>query len=189
MISLNGSRFTDILPENLAGQEEVQALAYAVGRQVEKLCAYADGTRIYASMDTIPGRTLDHMAAELRTPAYNENFPFEVRRALVESTMVFYQCMGTPAACNQIIKIIFGTGRIKEWWEYGGQPYHFKAHTTNPAITAENVEEFKRVLSSVKRLSSWLDEIVLDLSTPQMELCIGHWVHTGDFVALKHATL
>lgn len=189
MISLNGSRFTDILPANLASQEEVQALAYAVGRQVEKLCAYADGTRIYASMATMPDKTLDYIAAELRTPAYSEHFPFNVKHALVENTMVFYQCMGTPAACNQIIKIIFGTGSIKEWWEYGGKPYHFKAHTTNPAITSENVEEFHRVLSSVKRLSAWLDEIVLELSTPPMELYLGHWIHTGDFITLKEATL
>ena len=42
MIKLSGSRFTDIMPENLAEQPEIQALAYAVGRQVEKLRAYAD---------------------------------------------------------------------------------------------------------------------------------------------------
>ena len=42
MIKLSGSRFTDIMPENLAEQPEIQALAYAVGRQVEKLLAYAD---------------------------------------------------------------------------------------------------------------------------------------------------
>ena len=35
MIKLSGSRFTDIMPENLAEQPEIQALAYAVGRQVE----------------------------------------------------------------------------------------------------------------------------------------------------------
>ena len=34
MIKLSGSRFTDIMPENLAEQPEIQALAYAVGRQV-----------------------------------------------------------------------------------------------------------------------------------------------------------
>ena len=46
MIKLSGSRFTDIMPENLAEQTEIQALAYAVGRQVEKLLAYADGPRV-----------------------------------------------------------------------------------------------------------------------------------------------
>ena len=45
MIKLSGSRFTDIMPENLAEQPEIQALAYAVGRQVEKLLAYRSEER------------------------------------------------------------------------------------------------------------------------------------------------
>lgn len=45
MIKLSGSRFTDIMPDNLASQVETQAFAYAVGRQIEKLCAYSDAAR------------------------------------------------------------------------------------------------------------------------------------------------
>lgn len=189
MIKLNGSRFTDIMPDNLAGQREIQALAYAVGRQVEKLCAYADSARTYAAIQTMPEKVLDALAVELRTPAYDENFSIKVKRALIEGTLTFYMTMGTPAAVNKIIETIFEAGYIKEWWEYGGDPYHFKAYTTNPAITADDVEEFKRVLGSVKRLSAWLDEIILDLSTPAVEVYVGHWIHTGDFIMLQRATL
>ena len=53
MIDLRGSRFTDIMPENLASQLETQAFAYALGRQVEKLCINADRVRIYAAVDDI----------------------------------------------------------------------------------------------------------------------------------------
>lgn len=189
MINLNGSRFTAIMPENLAGQVEVQALAYAVGRQMEKLCGYAESARTYAAIQSMPERILDLLAVELRTPAYDENYSIRVKRALIEGTLTFYTMMGTPAAVNKIIEIIFETGYIREWWEYGGDPYHFKAYTTNPAITSDDVEEFKRVLGSVKRLSAWLDEIILDLSTPAMEVRVGHWVHTGDFITLQKATL
>ncbi|MEG1594489.1 MAG: phage tail protein I [Oscillibacter sp.] len=189
MINLNGSRFTSIMPDNLAGQVEVQAIAYAVGRQMEKLCAYADSTRTYAAIATMPERVLDLLAMELRTPAYDENYSIRVKRALIEGTLVFYTQMGTPAAVNKIIETIFETGYIREWWEYGGKPYHFKAYTTNPAITSDDVEEFKRALGSVKRLSAWLDEIILDLSTPATEIYVGHWIHTGDFITLQKATL
>ena len=61
MIKLSGSRFTDIMPENLASQAEVQAIAYAVGRQVEKLCAYSDAARTYAAIATMPEWLLDYM--------------------------------------------------------------------------------------------------------------------------------
>ena len=59
MIKLSGSRFTDIMPENLAEQPEIQALAYAVGRQVEKLLAYADGARTEAAIDAGAEKVLD----------------------------------------------------------------------------------------------------------------------------------
>ena len=146
MIKLSGSRFTDIMPENLAEQTEIQALAYAVGRQVEKLLAYADGARTYAAIYAVPEKVLDLLAVELRTPSYDENFSIKVKRTLIAESLLFYAQMGTPAAVNRIIETIFQAGHISEWWEYGGKPYHFKAYTTNPAITSDDVEEFKRVL-------------------------------------------
>lgn len=150
MIKLSGSRFTDIMPENLAEQPEIQALAYAVGRQVEKLLAYADGARTYAAIYAVPEKVLDLLAVELRTPSYDENFSIKVKRTLIAESLLFYAQMGTPAAVNRIIETIFQAGHISEWWEYGGKPYHFKAYTTNPAITSDDVEEFKRVLGTVK---------------------------------------
>ena len=45
------------------------------------------------------------------------------------------------------------------------------------------------MLGTVKRLSAWLDEIVLDLSTPPAEVFVGHWIHTGDFITLQRATM
>ena len=71
MIKLSGSRFTDIMPDNLASQVETQAFAYAVGRQIEKLCAYSDAARTYAAIATMPEWLLDYMAVELRTPSYD----------------------------------------------------------------------------------------------------------------------
>ncbi len=189
MIDLKGSRFTDIMPDNLKNQPEVQALAYAVGRQIEKLCTYAENSRTYAAIATMPENVLDYLAVELRTPAYDETYSISTKRALIQDTLLFYTQMGTPAAVNRIIEIIFSAGYITEWWEYGGDPHHFKAHTTNPGITEDDVEEFRRVLASVKRLSSWLDEIILDLSTPAAEAYTGHWIHTGDFIRLQLATL
>ena len=148
MIKLSGSRFTDIMPENLAEQTEIQALAYAVGRQVEKLLAYADGARTYAAIYAVPEKVLDLLAVELRTPSYDENFSIKVKRTLIAESLLFYAQMGTPAAVNRIIETIFQAGHISEWWEYGGKPYHFKAYTTNPAITSDDVEETRGRSSS-----------------------------------------
>ena len=161
MIKLSGSRFTDIMPDNLASQVETQAFAYAVGRQIEKLCAYSDAARTYAAIATMPEWLLDYMAVELRTPSYDENYSLKTKRALIQGSLLFYTQMGTPAAVNRIIETIFETGYIEEWYEYDGDPHHFRAYEGDGGeVGPGELEEFRRVLSSVKRLSSWLDDII-----------------------------
>lgn len=162
MIKLQDSLFTDITPENLASQLETQAFAYALGRQIGKLCTYAEGVHIYAAVDAMPERILDILAVELRTPAYRDSFSIEVKRALIKGTLTFYARMGTPAACNQIIETIFGSGYIQEWFDYDGNAHHFRAYVGQDGgqIDPGDLEEFRRVLGSVKRLSSWLDEVI-----------------------------
>lgn len=161
MIKLSGSRFTDIMPENLASQVETKAFAYAVGRQIEKLCAYSDAARTYAAIATMPEWLLDYMAVELRTPSYDENYSLKTKRALIQGSLLFYTQMGTPAVVNRIIETIFETGYIEEWYEYDGDPHHFRAYVGDGGeVGPGELEEFRRVLSSVKRLSSWLDDII-----------------------------
>lgn len=161
MIKLSGSRFTDIMPDNMASQVETQAFAYAVGRQIEKLCAYSDAARTYAAIATMPEWLLDYMAVELRTPSYDENYSLKTKRALIQESLLFYTQMGTPAAVNRIIETIFETGYIEEWYEYDGDPHHFRAYVGDGGeVGPGELEEFRRVLSSVKRLSSWLDDII-----------------------------
>ena len=161
MIKLSGSRFTDIMPENLASQVETKAFAYAVGRQIEKLCAYSDAARTYAAIATMSEWLLDYMAVELRTPSYDENYSLKTKRALIQGSLLFYTQMGTPAAVNRIIETIFETGYIEEWYEYDGDPHHFRAYVGDGGeVGPGELEEFRRVLSSVKRLSSWLDDII-----------------------------
>lgn len=161
MIKLSGSRFTQIMPDNMASQVETKAFAYAVGRQIEKLCAYSDAARTYAAIATMPEWLLDYMAVELRTPSYDENYSLKTKRALIQGSLLFYTQMGTPAAVNRIIETIFETGYIEEWYEYDGDPHHFRAYVGDGGeVGPGELEEFRRVLSSVKRLSSWLDDII-----------------------------
>jgi phage tail P2-like protein len=173
MINLQGSKFTDIMPANLASQLETQAFAYALARQIKKVCAYADGVHIYAAVDAMPENILDVLAVELRTPAYNQDYSIEVKRALIEGTMTFYAHMGTPAACNQIIETIFGNGYIKEWFECGLEPHHFKVKITGAEATSRPTDEFLAALEQVKRKSAWLDAVELEFTTMEQTERIG----------------
>ncbi len=174
MIELKGSRFTQILPENLASQRETQALAYAIGRQVDKLLALSDRARPFAALETASEQLLDYLAVELRTPSYRQDYSVDVKRVLVQRTLIFYATMGTPGAVDEIIETIFGSGQIEEWFGYGGQPHHFRATiAAGGAIGEEELAEFRRVLASVKRLSSWLDSITTVTEIPGQPMRAG----------------
>lgn len=149
MIDLKDSLMTDILPGHLA-TAEVKALAYAVGRQVKQLCAYADKSRTYAALASAPDTVLDALAAELRTPAYDETLPVETKRELVASTLTFYTHLGTPAALEQLTSILFAKGSVAEWYNYNGSEYHFKVQID---IAADAVDDEKQA-----QVQAWVNQ-------------------------------
>lgn len=149
MIDLKDSLMTDILPGHLA-TAEVKALAYAVGRQIRQLCSYADKSRTYAALASAPDTVLDALAAELRTPAYDETLPVETKRELVASTLTFYTHLGTPAALEQLISILFAKGRVAEWYDYNGSEYHFKVQID---IAADAVDDAKQA-----QVQAWVNQ-------------------------------
>ena len=149
MIDLKDSLMTDILPGHLA-TAEVKALAYAVGRQIRQLCSYADKSRTYAALASAPDTVLDALAAELRTPAYDETLPVETKRELVASTLTFYTHLGTPDALEQLISILFAKGRVAEWYDYNGSEYHFKVQID---IAADAVDDAKQA-----QVQAWVNQ-------------------------------
>ena len=149
MIDLKDSLMTDILPGHLE-TAEVKALAYAVGQQIRQLCSYADKSRTYAALASAPDTVLDVLAAELRTPAYDETLPVETKRELVASTLTFYTHLGTPAALEQLISILFAKGRVAEWYNYNGSEYHFKVQID---IAADAVDDAKQA-----QVQAWVNQ-------------------------------
>lgn len=165
MIDLRTGRITDIMPGNLSSQLEVQAFAYALQRQVEKLCEAADRTRIFALIQSAPEEILDYLALELRTPCYKMDFPIETKRRLIISTIPYYMKMGTTAMVNSIISAIFGEGRIVEFYERDLLPHHFMVYIKGAAATSRPTVEFREVLEEVKRKSQWIDGTILEFDT------------------------
>lgn len=149
MIDLKDSLMTDILPGHLE-TAEVKALAYAVGQQIRQLCSYADKSRTYAALASAPDTVLDALAAELRTPAYDETLPVETKRELVASTLTFYTHLGTPAALEQLISILFAKGRVAEWYNYNGSEYHFKVQID---IAADDIDDAKQA-----QVQAWVNQ-------------------------------
>ena len=170
MISLRDAKITQALPQILAKEPWAQAMAYAVNRQLIQMLTYADGTMVLANVDEMSDAVLDILARELRLPYYDMNFAISVKRDLVKGALQYWATAGTVESLTKILTNIFGDAEIEEWFEYGGEPGYFRILTTNPNVSGETLEQFRKTAQDVKRLSAWLEEVLVDLGSSNMEL-------------------
>lgn len=168
MISLQNARITDAIPKILAKEPWAQAMAYAVNKQLSRLISYADGIMLQANVEKMPDAVLDVLAAELRLPYYDPSYSTAIKRELIRGGLQYWATVGTPESLTKILINIFGDAEIEEWFEYGGDPGYFRILTTNPNVSGATLEQFRKTAQDVKRLSAWLEEVLVDLGLPNM---------------------
>lgn len=163
MVNLYDSNITDILPEALARKPEVQALGYALKKAMQRLMNYCQNIGIYNSIDTLPENILDLLAVELNTQYYDDTLSIDVKRNLIKNTFIWYMYTGTPAAVTELVTAVFGNGEIQEWFEYGGEPYHFKINTTNINSTDEMIQLIETLVSTIQNARSRLESVNVEV--------------------------
>nr|DAR73156.1 MAG TPA: tail protein [Caudoviricetes sp.] len=156
---------TDVLlghlfPRFLLEDRNGRAMAEAIRAALTLLCGTArQGLSTVTDVKSMPEWRLDEMAWELAAAWYDYDAELSVKRAQIASALEFYNRLGTPYAVVSALGSVFGDGFVQEWYEYGGQPYHFKAYTTNTDALTENKSKFLALLSAVKNLRSVLDSL------------------------------
>ena len=63
-----------------------------------------------------------------------------------------------------ILDKVFGTGEVHEWFEYSGDPFHFRVVANSEQVTEEQLEKFRKLIGITMPARSVLDEI--EIITP-----------------------
>lgn len=159
-IKLKDSNINQVLPLWLSEKPEIQALGYAVMKSNQKALDLLEQSMVYAGIDKLPEKILDVLAIELRALYYEDDFDIEKKRNIIKNTLYLHSKAGTPEAVTQMIEYVFGGGVMAEWFEYGGEPYHFKVDTS--ALLTEDINgKFAKLIRRVKNIRSHLDQIVI----------------------------
>ncbi len=159
MIKLYDSEIIDILPSHFRNDPDVQAMSYALKKMNQKILDYTKKIGVYCAIENLDEAILDLLATELRTHYYDMTLPVKIKREIIKNTLKWYSKAGTPAAIEELVTIVFGEGKVKEWFEYNGEPSYFKIEVTNIEVDEKKNKEFKRLLNQTKRTSAHLDAI------------------------------
>lgn len=193
---LHEAEILKLLPAWMQEDDSNKALAAGTDETTRAITARLKLLSRWDKIDQLSEAELDEMAWELNVQWYDSTASIEAKRAVIRNSDRVYSKLGTRYAVEQIVTDYFGTGEVREWYEYGGKPHHFKVLSDNPELVNNNLDLFLKLLGVVKRRSSWLDAILICL-TGEMYLFSGMAVrdHTYekhvmgcDEIYLYHAT-
>ena len=159
-------------------------LCAALTPQLNMVSNQVDSILIYSNIEKLPHEVLDILAWQFHINWYVATAELETKRRLIKNAFKVHKSKGTPYAVEQVIQDMFGDGFVTEWFEYGGEPYHFKVITTNPSVTAELANQFNMAVNAVKRKSTILEQIIISLSG-ELNLYYAGVVHTGDNLTIR----
>ena len=149
------------LPLVLSRDDSARALAEAAARALADRREELDAVRIYPNLEEMPEELLDILAYDFKVDWWDPGYtPEEKLDTLVNSWRV-HRYLGTKYAVETAISSIYAETTVQEWFEYGGEPYHFKILVDARYEDADPVKH-ARVLERVnayKNLRSVLDEV------------------------------
>jgi phage tail P2-like protein len=144
-----------LLPDILQQDNDTKALMQVLSEQMQRLYRL---TATYLG-DDIPVSLLDFIAYERHVDFYDVNLTEKQKRTLIENAKVSHQTKGTAAAIEAVVTAVYPAAKVIEWYEYGGQPYHFRVNVDAPVGSSTDLNLLNRMVDSVKRKSAVLDSI------------------------------
>lgn len=149
------------LPKVLRDDEGMHALASAIVGALATQPAELDSLRIYSRIDELPEEILDVLAHDFKVDWWDPDYTLEEKRSTLKESWRVHRLLGTKAAVEMAISAIYPETKVQEWFEYGGEPYHFRL-LLDATLESIDPEKHRRVLEKVsyyKNLRSVLDTV------------------------------
>lgn len=92
----------------------------------------------------------------------------EEKKALIKNSISLHKHKGTRFAVEQALKMFNLTTEIKEWFEYGGDPYCFKVviDLLSEGLDYKLIERLEDLINEYKNERSKLESFQISLSSP-----------------------
>ena len=159
MINIDTATILDILPHTFL-TDECRAVAAAIQRMNAKYSTVFTGLLLWGDLANAPDNTLDALAAEVDAPFYETELTPERKREIIYAAFARNSRIGTVQSITELLTAAFGDGKLEEWYDYGGEPYHFRIDiiTEYPkSITQKGFELLINNISKLKPIRAKLD--------------------------------
>ena len=149
------------LPAALQKDPSAVALAEAMADLLARRPDEIEQLRIYPVIDRLDARLLDILAYDFKVDWWDADYSLEEKRRTLKDSWRVHKLLGTKAAVEMAISAIYPRTTVLEWWEYGGEPYHFRLdiNITNDSIDSDKQRRVLERLNYYKSLRSHNDGV------------------------------
>ena len=149
------------LPPALRSDPFVVALSEALAELLAARPAEIDRLLIYPAIDTLDEPLLDILARDFKVDWWDPEYSLEEKRRTLKDSWRVHRLLGTRAAVETAISAIYPHTQVLEWFEYGGEPYHFRLdiNITNDTIDSAKQRRVLERMNFYKSLRSHNDGV------------------------------
>lgn len=160
MDKLGNFKLIDLLPSSIVADATVKNISLCSEKLLQNLAGQTSVLLLLPHLDELPEAIVDELAWEYHVDTYNADFDISIKRQLVRQSIAWHRKKGTPAAVTEMLSTIYSSAQLEEFWEYGGQPYHFRVIIGEDRTdSAQMVDDALRIIKLSKNVRSWLDGI------------------------------
>ena len=149
----------DIMPENLLADNNIRNIVEVIDERLKDSYKQTAYPAIISRIDELDSDILDSLAWQYNVDFYDPAINVENKRKLIRESIAWHRLKGTSAAVNQLVSAVFGPSWTKEWFEYGGKPYHFRVVTENVTTDKAQLKLMYDAIYVAKNVRSVLDNI------------------------------
>jgi len=154
--TLDNFEIGDLLSNSLKRDKNIAALAYALTPVFQTIYKLTDSVQMFGG---VPDHLLDYIAYEEAADFYDVNMSIAQKRTVIENAESIHKSKGTVAAVEDVIAPFFTRGKVREWFEYDGDPYHFQIVANEYLKNEEDIAKIFKMVNVVKRKSTRLERV------------------------------
>ncbi|BCJ98121.1 phage tail protein [Anaerocolumna chitinilytica] len=183
-MQLNKISLLELLPPYMQDDQTVIGLCAAADVIYKKLHDEISKINFFENLDMLGEAELDYIADANQIIWYKKSAPMSSKIDLIKNSESVFWNLGTISAIESVIKDTLGEAEVIEWFDYEGDPYHFKIVSKNPQLQSDAINQFNAVIEQVKRKIAILDTIEISL-TATMNTYYSFKLSTGSYVSLR----
>lgn len=119
------------------------------------------------SAQACPVDLLPYLAEVLSVDEWNPNWPEARKRSVIAASVQIHRTKGTVGAVKRAVGSLGMAIQISQWFEYGGDPYTFRAdvNVSETGITRRELSLIQRAIENSKNVRSHLEALRVFLTT------------------------